>query len=126
MRVLIAALLVASLVVAAPAETPSGRLPIPDRLVVLTFDDSSRSDFTIVRPILKQYGFGATFFITEGFDFESNKRDYMKYLALNDYNVIAMRELAKYSDAGVSPEDPMAIINLRREGIKRPDESGGE
>ena len=40
--------------------------PIPDRLVVLTFDDSSKSHFTVVRPILKKHGFGATFFITEG------------------------------------------------------------
>lgn len=52
---------------------------IPDRLVVLTFDDSAKSHFTNVRPILKQYGFGATFFITEGFDFPTNKTDYMTW-----------------------------------------------
>src|ERR1700737_3571864 len=51
--------------------------PIPDKLVVLTFDDSSKSHFTIARPLLKKYEFGATFFIPEGFDFRSNKRDYM-------------------------------------------------
>ena len=38
--------------------------PIPDKLVVLTFDDSVKSHYTVVRPILKKYGFGATFFIT--------------------------------------------------------------
>lgn len=53
--------------------------PIPDKLVVLTFDDSAKSHFTIVRPVLKKYGFGATFFITEGFDFRENKRDYMTW-----------------------------------------------
>ena len=41
--------------------------PIPDKLVVLTFDDSKASHYTVVRPLLKKYGFGATFFITEGF-----------------------------------------------------------
>jgi len=41
--------------------------PIPEKLVVLTFDDSSKSHFTVVRPILKQYGFGATFFYHRGF-----------------------------------------------------------
>jgi peptidoglycan/xylan/chitin deacetylase (PgdA/CDA1 family) len=56
-----------------------GLEPIPDKLVVLTFDDSSKSHFTIARPLLKKYGFGATFFITEGFDFRSNKRDYMTW-----------------------------------------------
>ncbi len=53
--------------------------PIPDRLVVLTFDDSAKSHFTVVRPTLLKYGFGATFFITEGFDFPTNKRDYMTW-----------------------------------------------
>jgi peptidoglycan/xylan/chitin deacetylase (PgdA/CDA1 family) len=53
--------------------------PLPDKLVVLTFDDSAKSHFTIVRPILKKYGFGATFFITEGFDFRENKTDYMAW-----------------------------------------------
>ena len=56
-----------------------GLEPIPDRLVVLTFDDSVRSHFTVVRPILLDYGFGATFFITEGFDFKTNKQDYMTW-----------------------------------------------
>ncbi|MDB4339014.1 polysaccharide deacetylase family protein [Rhodopirellula sp.] len=48
-------------------------------IAVLTFDDASRSHFTIVRPILLKYGFGATFFITEGWDFASNKKDYMTW-----------------------------------------------
>jgi peptidoglycan/xylan/chitin deacetylase (PgdA/CDA1 family) len=53
--------------------------PLPDKLVVLTFDDSAKSHFTVARPLLKQYKFGATFFITEGFDFLENKRDYMTW-----------------------------------------------
>lgn len=61
-----------------PAAEPS-RAPLPDKLVVLTFDDSAKSHFTVARPLLKQYGFGATFFITEGFDFPENKRDYMTW-----------------------------------------------
>src|SRR4051812_866217 len=53
--------------------------PIPDKLVVLTFDDSVVSQFTVVRPLLKQYKFGATFFISEGFGFPTNKTDYMTW-----------------------------------------------
>lgn len=53
--------------------------PIPEKLVVLTFDDSAKSHFTVVRPTLLNYGFSATFFITEGFDFKDNKRDYMTW-----------------------------------------------
>src|SRR5881397_2575263 len=53
--------------------------PVPNPLVVLTFDDSVASHYSVVRPILKRYGFGATFFITEGFSFRTNKQDYMTW-----------------------------------------------
>ena len=42
------------------------RHPIPDKLVVLTFDDGSISQLEVAGPLLKELGFGATFFITEG------------------------------------------------------------
>ena len=54
-------------------------LPIPNRLVVLTFDDGNKSDFTYVAPLLKQYGFGATFYITEGLNFLTNKQHYLTW-----------------------------------------------
>jgi peptidoglycan/xylan/chitin deacetylase (PgdA/CDA1 family) len=53
--------------------------PIPDKLVVLTFDDASKSHYTVARPILLKYKFRATFFVTEGWDFATNKRDYMTW-----------------------------------------------
>ena len=79
--ILFAILIVASNVATAEdtVTTNTVRKAIPDRLVVLTFDDSARSHYTIVRPLLKQYEFGATFFITEGFDFKVNKKDYMTW-----------------------------------------------
>ena len=52
---------------------------IPDKVVVLTFDDSIKSHYSVVGPILKRYGFGATFFITEGFDFKTDKEKYMTW-----------------------------------------------
>ncbi|HYH67754.1 MAG TPA: polysaccharide deacetylase family protein [Urbifossiella sp.] len=62
------------------ASTPALALePIPDKLVVLTFDDSSKSHHTVARPLLKKYRFGATFFVTEGWDAATNKRDYMAW-----------------------------------------------
>ena len=38
--------------------------PIPDKLVVLTFDDAVLSHYTNVAPLLKKYKFGGTFFVT--------------------------------------------------------------
>jgi peptidoglycan/xylan/chitin deacetylase (PgdA/CDA1 family) len=55
--------------VSACAGTPRASVPaperVPDRLVVLTFDDAVKSHFTTVAPLLERYGFGATFFVTE-------------------------------------------------------------
>ncbi|GAB3573388.1 polysaccharide deacetylase family protein [Hymenobacter daeguensis] len=41
------------------------RRPVPDKLVVLTFDDAVLSHATYVAPLLKKYGFGGTFFVCE-------------------------------------------------------------
>lgn len=38
--------------------------PVPDKLVVLTFDDAVKSHRTFVAPLLKELGFQATFFVT--------------------------------------------------------------
>ena len=73
MRTRVTALLLLALVaVAVRAAEP---VPVPDKVVVLTFDDSSASHHAVARPLLKRLGFGATFFITEGFTFRTNKRD---------------------------------------------------
>ena len=50
---------------------------IPDRVVVLTFDDATASQYSNVAPMLKKYGFGATFFICE---FPPNFADTSKYM----------------------------------------------
>jgi peptidoglycan/xylan/chitin deacetylase (PgdA/CDA1 family) len=39
-------------------------VPIPDKTVVLTFDDAVKSHRTLVGPLLKELGFRATFFVT--------------------------------------------------------------
>lgn len=45
-----------------PARDPQKLLPIPDKLVVLSFDDAVRSQRTFVAPFLRDLGFRATFF----------------------------------------------------------------
>ena len=39
--------------------------PIPRDVVVLCFDDAYKTQYTVALPILKEFGFGATFFIAE-------------------------------------------------------------
>lgn len=50
---------------------------IPDKLVVLTFDDGPASHYSVVAPLLKKYDFGATFFVCE---FPPNYQDSSKYM----------------------------------------------
>ncbi len=52
---------------------------IPDKFVVLTFDDGCKSQATYIAPLLIKYGFGATFYITEGLNFLTNKNTYMTW-----------------------------------------------
>ncbi|HVA01540.1 MAG TPA: polysaccharide deacetylase family protein, partial [Terriglobia bacterium] len=42
---------------------PRKVFPVPDKLVVLTFDDAVKSQRTFVAPFLRDLGFGATFFV---------------------------------------------------------------
>jgi len=70
-----------------PASQPPGtnqlaplrlRRPIPDRLVVLTFDDAPATQAVYAAPILHKYHFGATFYICE---FPPNFKDKTKYMS---------------------------------------------
>lgn len=51
--------------------------PIPDKLVVLTFDDAPASHYSVVAPLLKEYGFGGTFYVCE---FPPNSKDSTLYM----------------------------------------------
>ena len=50
---------------------------IPEKLVVLSFDDAPASQYSVVAPLLAEYGFGATFFVCE---FPPNYKDSTLYM----------------------------------------------
>jgi len=83
---------------------------IPDKLVVLTFDDSVQSHYTVVRPILKKHGFGATFFITEGWDFATNKDHYMTWEQIAELHRDGF-EIGNHTrdHMGLNPKNPEAL-----------------
>jgi peptidoglycan/xylan/chitin deacetylase (PgdA/CDA1 family) len=69
----------------APAEP---RAPIPEKLVVLTFDDGVKSQATFVAPLLKRHRFGATFYLSEPFGFQADwKREH--YMTWDDARKLA-------------------------------------
>lgn len=59
---------------------------IPDKLVILTFDDATASQYSIVAPLLKQYGFGATFFVCEFPSKNPNSEAYMNWIQIAELN----------------------------------------
>ena len=64
-----------------PADDPTGiiKKPIPERLVVVTFDDGCASHATIAAPILKKHGFGGTFYVSDAYLFRERKDWYMTW-----------------------------------------------
>ena len=52
-----------------------------DKIVVLTFDDASQSHYNYVAPLLKKYGFGATFYVCE---YPPDFSDTSKYMSWYD------------------------------------------
>jgi len=57
-------IVLAAVVVMVSVPAAADASPVPDKTVVLTFDDAVKSHLTVVAPVLKKYGFGATFFVT--------------------------------------------------------------
>jgi peptidoglycan/xylan/chitin deacetylase (PgdA/CDA1 family) len=80
---LLAAIALQSIASAAPpdATDPYGIVikPIPDKTVVLTFDDGVASHATVVAPILKKLKFGASFYICDFDSFNTRKDYYMTW-----------------------------------------------
>ena len=57
---------------------------IPDKTVVLTFDDAVKSQITVVAPLLEQLGFKATFFITH--NWMEDKSNFLSWEEVADLN----------------------------------------
>lgn len=83
---------------------------VPDGLVVLTFDDSVASHATFVAPLLKQHGFGATFYITEGFEFLQDKEHYLTWAQIKGLHDAGF-EIGNHTRAhkGVNSQKPAEI-----------------
>ncbi|MDN3690083.1 polysaccharide deacetylase family protein [Cyclobacterium jeungdonense] len=102
--------------------------PIPDKTVVLTFDDAPASHYSHVAPLLKEKGFGATFFVCE---FPPNYGDssiYMNWRQMQELDRMGF-EVANHthSHAGVGKlpkeeirqqieyiEEKMDSLNMRK------------
>ena len=76
--------LVGGLLAAEPDPLEIVRKPIPDKLVVLTFDDGCSSHATFVAPLLKEMGFGATFYVSNFGSFSTRKDWYLTWQQMRE------------------------------------------
>jgi len=81
MCVLLVAGVIPGLAAPAKVDDPAGVLknPIPDKLIVLTFDDGPVSGYTVVAPILKSHGFNGSFYVCDFDSFQTRKDWYMTF-----------------------------------------------
>lgn len=103
-----------SLLLAFTGVLPAAEAPTvpkaPEGLVVLTFDDSVASHATFVAPLLKKHGFGATFYITEGFEFLKDKEHYLTWEQIKALHAAGF-EVGNHTKAhkGVNTQKPADI-----------------
>lgn len=69
---------------------------IPNNLVVLSFDDATASQYTIVAPLLKKFGFNATFFICEFPSKSSDRSAYMNWQQIKELDKMGF-EIANHT-----------------------------
>ncbi|MDP6111349.1 MAG: polysaccharide deacetylase family protein [Planctomycetota bacterium] len=104
-------------------------LPIPNKLVVLTFDDGNKSDRTFVADLLKRHGFGGTFYITEGLRFGANKDHYVTWEEIRELDEMGF-EIGNHTQhhrnvTELSPEELTASVRhienrCAEHGISKP------
>jgi peptidoglycan-N-acetylglucosamine deacetylase len=105
--------------------------PIPERLVALTFDDACRSDIETVAPLLKQFGFGATFFVNDWLESSAawKRENYLSWdqvRQLADEGFEIGNHTAHHVDASAIPPERLAAElgaveeGCERHGIPRP------
>ena len=88
--------------------------PIPEKLVVLTFDDGNKSDRAFVADVLKKHGFGATFYVTEGLGFLNDKDHYTTWQEIRELHDLGF-EIGNHTQfhervTGVTPEKLTAAL----------------
>ncbi len=86
-------------------------MPIPDGLVVLTFDDGSISDIEFVVPLLKEHQFSATFFINRGRGAHDHPHDYMSWVEMAQLHALGF-EIGNHTHSHPN------LVDLSKEKIR--------
>jgi len=97
---------------------PSPKPVVPNGLVVLTFDDGTKSMSTYVAPLLRELGFGATCFITDDPEFRGeNYLGWAEVKQLSEWGFEIGNHLARHVDATLLDRDAFVqdVTRLERQ-----------
>lgn len=87
----------------------NGKTVLPQKPVIITFDDGNRSDYVTAYPILRRFGFAATFFVTVG--------------SVGSPESLSVEQIRDMSHSGMATESHSLthpyLTKLNREGIER-------
>lgn len=113
------------------AEMDPVKKPIPDKTVVITFDDAKKDHLSHVAPLLQELGFNATFFVTEmesspkgsGFEDKTRFMTWEEIAALDSMGF----EVGNHSLHHRRPSDPLDCKAFEAElnGLNRRMEESG-
>ncbi len=92
-------------------DDPAGILkkPIPDKLVVLTFDDGPVSGYTVVAPMLKSFGFNGAFYVCDFDSFKTRKDWYLTWRQMQELAAAGF-EIGNHSAGHSSGLDSMLTM----------------
>ena len=90
---------------------PNGVLlkPIPDKLIVLTFDDAPASHYTVVAPVLKQLALGGTIYVCDFDSFKTRKDWYVTYRQMIEMDADGL-EIGNHTLGHASGYDPIMAM----------------
>jgi peptidoglycan/xylan/chitin deacetylase (PgdA/CDA1 family) len=101
---------------------------VPVKTVVLTFDDAVKSHRTIVGPLLKEYGFGASFFVTQ--HWMADRENFMSWQDIADLHRMGFEignhswTHANFGSAASAPklDEELGLVEreLERVGVPKP------
>jgi len=118
----------ATTLMATSMPTPVCRAAVPDRVVVLTMDDTVKSHRSFAGPLLKELGFRATFFVTHSWMPDSDH--FMNWSEIGELHRMGF-EIGNHSwthadfssprnAARLSGELALVENELQRAGVPRP------
>lgn len=83
------------------ADSLEGKISLPDRAVVITFDDGYQDNYTQAWPLLKKYGYSATIFLVSDFVGQDSSFDRERPAQYKASPLLNQAQIQEMAEAGI-------------------------